>query len=472
MSTELRADYNQIMLLPPSLEDWIPSDHMARYIREFVDSLELNDLGFKQRKSEDGRPSYAPDLLLKVWLYGYLQRIRSSRKLEKACRNEIPLVWLTGMHYPDHNTLWRFWRDNQKAIKKVFHKTVRVALDSGLVGMVVHAVDGTKIQACSSTQTMWRKKSLAQLLNRVEGSIQAMEAEIERSERKETEEYRLPEELQEKKLLRERIENSLAELEKEERSQMNPSEKDALVVKTNEGKRLGYNAQVVVDDKQKLIVAAEVTTEQNDSYQLNPMIEEVQDKLGKVAEETVADSGYCSGEQLGKAEENGYEVIVSLKGIETAEEQGGDYHASRFKYDQEKDCMTCPRGETLPFYSNHPSSRNRYEVRLYKCQSYKDCPVRWQCSKAKRGRVVKLSPYNGAILRQKEKQKDPVKLNILKQRIGIVEPVMAWVKHLLGFKRWTVRGIDKVRSQWAFICASINLSKLYLLWRKGEFAWE
>ena len=85
---------------------------------------------------------------------------------------------------------------------------------------------------------------------------------------------------------------------------------------------------------------------------------------------------------------------------------------------------------------------------------------------------MKLSPYNGAILRQKEKQKDPVKLNILKQRIGIVEPVMAWVKHLLGFKRWTVRGIDKVRSQWAFICASINLSKLYLLWRKGEFAWE
>jgi transposase len=327
MSTELRADYNQIMLLPPSLEDWIPSDHMARYIREFVDSLDLNDLGFKQRKSEDGRPSYAPDLLLKVWLYGYLQRIRSSRKLEKACRNEIPLVWLTGMHYPDHNTLWRFWRDNQKAVKKVFHKTVRVALDAGLVGMVVHAVDGTKIQACSSTQTMWRKKSLAQLLNRVEGSVKAMEAEIERSERKESEEYHLPEELQEKKLLREKIEKSLAELEKEERSQMNPSEKDALVVKTNEGKRLGYNAQVVVDDKQKLIVAAEVTTEQNDSHQLNPMIE-------------------------------------------------------------------------------------------------------------------------------------------------IVEPVMAWVKHLLGFKRWTVRRIDKVRSQWAFICASINLNKLYLLWRKGEFAWD
>lgn len=472
MSTELRADYNQIMLLPPSLEDWIPSDHMARYIREFVDSLDLNDLGFKQRKSDDGRPSYAPDLLLKVWLYGYLQRIRSSRKLEKACRNEIPLVWLTGMHYPDHNTLWRFWRDNQKAIKEVFHKTVRVALDAGLIGMVVHAVDGTKIQACSSTQTMWRKKSLEKLLHRVEESIQVMAAEVSKSEKEEAEEYRLPEEFQEKIRLKERIDKGLAELEKQSREQMNASEPDAVVMKTNEGKRLGYNAQVVVDDKQKLIVAAEVTTDQNDKHQLIPMIEKVQESLDRTAEETIADSGYCSGEQLGKAEDAGNEVIVSLKAIETAEEQGGDYHSSRFIYDEQKDCMTCPRGEALSFYGNHPSSRSRYEVRLYKCQSYKDCPVRWQCSKAKRGRVVKLSPYNGAILRQKEKQRDPDKLKILKQRIGIVEPVMAWAKHLMGFKRWTVRGIDPVRSQWAFLCASINLSKLYLMWRKGEFSWE
>lgn len=472
MSTEIRADYNQQMLLPPSLEDWIPSDHMARYIREFVDSLDLKDLGFKQRKSEDGRPSYAPDLLLKVWLYGYLQRVRSSRKLEKACRNEIPLIWLTGMHYPDHNTLWRFWRDNQKAIKKVFHKTVRVALDAGLIGMVVHAVDGTKIQACSSTQTMWRKKSLEKLLNRVEGSIQAMAAEIKRSEKKESEEYHLPDELQEKEQLKEKIKKSLAELEKEERSQMNPSERDALVVKTNEGKRLGYNAQVVVDDKQKLIVAEEVTTDQNDKYQLNPMIEEVRDEVGQIAEETVADSGYCSGEQLGKAEENGYNVIVSLKEITTAEERGGEYHASRFVYDKETDCLTCPQGEELPYFSKGKYNRNSYTVRVYKCKSYKDCPVRWQCSKAKTGRTVKLSPYNGAISRQKEKQKDPAKMNILKQRIGIVEPVMAWAKHLLGFKRWTFRGLDKVRSQWSFLCAVINLGKLYLQWKKGDFAWS
>ena len=472
MSAELRADYNQIMLLPPSLEDWIASDHMARYVREFVDSIDLKDLGFKHRKNEDGRPSYAPDLLLKVWLYGYLERIRSSRKLEKACRNEIPLIWLTGMHYPDHNTLWRFWRDNQKAIKEVFHKTVRVALDAGLIGMVVHAVDGTRIQACASTQTMWRKESLEKLLGRVEESIQVMAAEVSKLEKEEAEEYRLPEEFQEKIRLKERIEKGLAELQKRAREQMNASEPDAVVVKTNDGKRLGYNAQVVVDDKRKLIVAEEVTTDQNDKHQLIPMIEKVQESLDRTAEETIADAGYCSGEQMEKAEKEGYEVIVNLKEIETAAERGGEYHSSRFIYDEQNDCMTCPRGKVLSHFSEGKYHRNGYTVQLYKCQSYKDCPVRWQCSKSKRGRIVKLSPYNGAILRQKEKQKSPEKLKILKQRIGIVEPVMAWAKHLLGFKRWTVRGIDQVRSQWAFLCASINLNKLYLMWRKGEIAWE
>src|ERR1700722_6600240 len=157
MAQPIAADYGQQFLFPPALEDWVPADHPARFLRGFVDQLDLPALGFAMPTATEGRPPYAPSLLLKIWLYGYLHRIRSTRKLEVACREHLSLLWLAGCQQPDHNSLWRFWRDNKAGLRAVFKRSAQLALEAGLVGLVLQALDGTKLQAAASGHSGWNK---------------------------------------------------------------------------------------------------------------------------------------------------------------------------------------------------------------------------------------------------------------------------------------------------------------------------
>jgi hypothetical protein len=376
----------------------------------------------------------------------------------------MALMWLTGMNCPDHNSLWRFWSDNRKPLKEVFRQTIRVAAKADLIGMVLHAVDGTKITARASTDRMWRRKILEKKLAGLDKSILEMTAEVERSEKQEGGEYKLPEELVGKQKLQGVIREKLAELEKEGRDHMHPGERDAKVVKNQEGTRLGYNSQAVVDGKSGMIVAADVTNEQNDKHQLTPMLERVKEEFGNVAEETLADSGYWSGEELAKAEEAHFPVLVNLDEVEAERELAGPYGGSNFTYDKEKDCYVCPRGQVLTYQR----IRKNIGSRVYRCHSYKTCPVRFECSTDKEGRSVERSPYIESRLRQEEKQKDQAKRQLLRLRMKTVEPVFAVIKELLGFRRYTVGGLNKVKPQWWFVCTLVNLLRMYPLWRAGE----
>ena len=171
MSRAVRANYDQIFLLPRALDEWIPAEHPARFIRDFVDELPLETLGLKTFPGKEGRPHYAPDMLLKVWLYGWMTRVRSSRGLEKACFESMPFLWLTGNHHPDHNTLWRFFRDNKKALRKLFKLVVQVAVKSELVGFALHALDGTKIVAACSMEKALHRKALEDELKKLDATI-------------------------------------------------------------------------------------------------------------------------------------------------------------------------------------------------------------------------------------------------------------------------------------------------------------
>jgi IS5 family transposase len=397
-----------------------------------------------------------------------MNRVRSTRQWEKACYNDIGMLWLTGMNYPDHTSLWRCWNDNQKGLRRLFRQLLQIATAADLVGMVLHAVDGTKILSRASEQQAWRRASLNEKLKRLDEAIAEIMKETEQSQAEGGGEYRLPESLQKRQQLREMIQKQLAGLDAAERDQLNPQDPDARVMKCGARKQFAYNAQAVVDQKSKLVVAADVVTDESDNYQLTPMLDQVQDNLGQTAEQTVADAGYLATTQLAEAEQKKYSVLVNLQEpLQDAKDQ--PYHASRFIYDAAKDQCICPRGEALSF--DGTKLRNKveaYSVRIYRCQSYETCPVRWQCSSSQSGRTVQIHPKYDALVRQREKHRSEAMRTLLKQRGSTVEPVFGWVKETMGFRRWTFKGVEKVRTQWLTLCTAMNLLRLYKHWADGS----
>jgi transposase len=467
MSYEKKPDRSQVFLLPPSLDDWVPADHPARFIDAFVESLDFPGLGFEVGHAPTGRPRYSAQLLLSVYIYCYFDRIRSLRRMERACLENVALMWLTGNEQPDHNTLWRFFRDNKKAIRKVLKQSVKVAADADLVGMVLHAVDGTKIEARASSKTAYYRKQQNEALKRVDLSIAEMEKLLEESQESGFDSYRLPEELADAKTRREKILESLAELDEAEVNSLQPNEPDARVMKCGGKKVFAYNAQAVTDDKAGIIVGEDVVTGETDHGLLASMIDTVKETVGDVAETTLADKGYSADKDLAQAEEKGYEVLVNLG--ENVDPADGDkpFHKSRFVYDRDEDCFVCPLGQKLGYQRTTKARRGDGRLRVYHCTGYKECPERWQCSSNKRGRTIELSEHHEALKRQRVKQRSPEAKAKMARRPVIVEPTFAFAKHVLEFRRWSFRDVESNRAQWSLICSTINLRKLYTAWVAG-----
>ena len=466
MIREIRADYDQLLMFPPAVDDWIGSDHPARFVRDFVDSLDLANLGFRVRESHMGRPNYSADLLLKVWLYGYLTKNLSTRGLELGCRDHMGLIWLTGRQAPDHNTLWRFWLDNKKAIRQVYRQSVRIALNMGLIELMLQAVDGTKIMAYSSRRTLWHKKDLEKLLERLDESISDVMRQVERAHRKEFGEFRLPESLQDNEQRKRFICEAIRRLDQENAKHMHPGEPEARLMKAGRSNELSYNAQAVADQKAGIVVAADVVNDENDSAQLVPMLDQVKENLGNTARESLADGSYASAAQIDSAEKSKYSILTSPGSGEKSEQK--TYHISQFIYDKANDRCICPHGNILHFERTKRSRWDTHELRIYHCRDYRECVYRAQCSSSKRGRTIEITPYHEAVVRHREKREDPANKKLLRARKTIIEPVFGWIKRNLGFRRWTVRGLENVKTQWSLLCTTINLKKLYKSWLTGR----
>ena len=238
----------QIWMLPPTLDELLPLDHPARFVAEFVDALDRDgwaELGVDIHREVLGALAYHPRALLSVWLYGFMTGVRSCRKLESACRDQIPYLWLTGWQHPDHSTLWRFYKGHRHAMRKLFERTVRTAVAMKLVDLAVQAVDGTKVIANASVNRSYDAAGLGRLLERLEKAIANLEAQNEAGE--DAPVVHLPEELTDKEALREKVRQAMADLASQKRhKRINLTDPEARLMKGRQGIVAGYNAQAMV----------------------------------------------------------------------------------------------------------------------------------------------------------------------------------------------------------------------------------
>jgi transposase len=371
----------------------------------------------------------------------------------------MPLVWLAGMYEPDHNTLWRFWKRYRKAVKKVFVNSIRVAIEANLVGMVVQAIDGTKIASVGSPATAWHRENLEKILKAVGERIATLENAIETAKQGSAElDERLPQKLQDETELRATIEQALQTLETADQEHLHPHDRDARMMKGGTAKRIefAYNAQAVCDASHGIVVAADVVNEENDLRQLEPMLEQVIENTGRAADETLADAGYDTAESLAKAEELGAAVLVVQK---IDPEQVGPFHVARFTYDEQTRTVHCPLGQQLRRVGSATHHQKPHMLTRYRCDMWKSCPVGRSCS-SRGARVIEIGPHYGAMLRQREKRASQDAKKRLKWRSEIIERLFGQIKGNDGFRRWTFRGQVKAQAQWAMICTAINLRQI------------
>jgi hypothetical protein len=380
------------------------------------------------------------------------------------------LLWLTGMNAPDHNSLWRFMDSNKQALSELFKQSVHVAAKCKLTEMVVNAVDGTKIRAASSRERVANPEDLEKMLERLDRSVADFMVEVERREQEELGEYRLPKSMHSTLRLKDQIQKALMEIQESGQERVHHREPKARFMKNRRSIELSYNGQAVADKDSGIIVAQDVVTDETDNGQLVPMLDQVKENMGDVAQENLADTGYFSSAQIGLAEERTYEVLVNAPSSETTasrSRESNPYHTSWFVYDEERNCCICPHGSELAYVKTRVRGKNKNEVRIYRCREYRTCPYRDACSKSKRGREIEISVHYKALERQRAKREEPANKQMLGKRKSIIEPVFAWIKHHLGFDRFTVYGLERVRAQWAFVCTVLNMTKLYKKWLSG-----
>jgi transposase len=458
------SDRQQVTLLPECLDDYIAEDNPVRVVEAFVGELDLEALGFERMTpAATGRPAYHPAVLLKIYIYGYLNRIASSRRLERECQRNIELMWLTGRLAPDFKTIADFRRNSGAAIRRACRQFIVLCRDLKLFTQAVVAIDGSKFKAVNSRDRNFTPGKIDGRIRQIEESINRYLDALETADRTQAPDAEAKtDRLQEKiERLRERmreLEDLKADLSQREDPQISTTDPDARSM-TSHGKAtgvVGYNVQAAVDTKHHLVVAHEVTNVGNDRGQLANMANKARDAMGKAKFEAIADRGYFNGPQIKACEDAGIAVCVP-KPMTSPSKALGRFSKSDFIYMARDDEYQCPAGQRMPWRMKTLQDglwMHSYWPATSVCQA---CTLHSMCTSAK-FRYVRRWEHEELLERvQGRLDRHPNKMTVRRRTI---EHVFGTLKHWMGATHFLMRGLEHVSTEMSLQVLAYNLKRV------------
>lgn len=476
MSLNVR-DYNNKdkLLFPAAIGDYLSKDHLAWFIDDVVEQLDLNCL-YKKVPSV-GNPSYHPKMMLKILFYGYATSNFSSRKIAKGLDTDVAFIFLSGMQRPDFRTISDFRKNNAEELPKLFVQIVRLCKKLGLVGLGHIAIDSTIIKANATKEKTYDREEFFIEEQTIEKRIKELLASAQKADDEEDKVFgpnlrgdELPNELRSQQRRLEKIKEAKRELEEQSLRQINLTDSDATFQgQRNHPFKPGYRAEMAVDEKEQVIVSCDVTNQSNDVKQLVPLVEQAASNLPELTTQDsvilTADSGYSSMGSLKKLEEKGYlDVYIpdvkyqaSTHGRRTDEDSV--FHKKYFIYNPEKDVYICPGHKELTF-SHRKKDRSSRIGSVYICRECNSCRHFGLCTRSPKGREIKVYDNVEYVYRMRQKLSTNEARRIYRRRMTIIEPVIGNIKHNLRFREFLLRGLKKVKAEFTLIAIVHNIQKI------------
>jgi transposase len=470
MTYRCGVDRNQVLLLAERVEDYVAADNPVRAVEAFVEGLDLSSLGFAVRGADAlGAPEYDPRALLKLLIYGYLNRLRSSRELEKATRRNLEVIWLLRQLTPDHWTINAFRKTHRTRFKAVFRQFHLICAGLGLFGAELVAVDGTFLKAVNSPQDNFTQAKVQRLLQQIDARSETYLQELETLDREAAaqslaeatsrdrgqEAERLKQKLAAMEQQRARCQELLTAMEQSPTGQVSLNDADARALEKGGQRTVGYNAQIAVDAAHHLIVAEEVTQEPNDTALLAPMAGAAKEALGVAQIKVTADRGYYSHEQMRQCAAQGIETYVPRPAAPPA--GTGRYPLERFDYDAKEDLFRCPQGRALTRHEDSRKGRHWYQVYYAGPVACRDCPVRAQCTGGQYRKLTVLVEGEIVAAAQARLREHP---QIFAQRRNLVEHPFGTMKFWQGYHHFLTKGLERVRAEFTLHCLAYNFRRV------------